>query len=277
VWGNQLPSLPGAPPARDLAFLPRDFVLAGARLTLAAAGGGDEPAPATSGDSNNNAASDTNNANEQVTVMQVADLALTKQVSPTHQMEGFDVTYTFILHNNGPSPATNVTVTDPFSGVTVVGPNTPSQGTFDPGTGVWSVGTLAPEVGATLTVTARVDVLGPIASTAHARADQFDPDLSNNTSGTLLIGLSNYSSEADKYDFARAGGQAREEEASDGRPEVEAIDDFFTLAGKDTDLLDPLGGVSGLLTLSLLATAAAVVASTGLQPTTRPSKRRRRR
>src|SRR5262249_10282376 len=114
VWGQQLPSLPDAPPSRDLAFLPRDFVLTGARLTLAAPGGGGEQAPATSGVGNNNAASDTNNANEQVTVMQVADLALTKQVSPTHQMEGLDVTYTFILHNNGPSPATNVTVTDPF-------------------------------------------------------------------------------------------------------------------------------------------------------------------
>jgi uncharacterized repeat protein (TIGR01451 family) len=125
VRGDQLPSLPGTPPARDPAFLPRDFVLVGARLTLAASGGGDEQAPATSGGSNNNAASDTNNANEQVTVMQVADLALTKQVNPTHQMEGFDVTYTFILHNNGPSPATNVTVTDPFPGVTAVGPNTP--------------------------------------------------------------------------------------------------------------------------------------------------------
>jgi len=151
-------------------------------------------------------------------------------------------------------------VTDPFPGVTVVGPNTPSQGSFDPGTGVWSVGTLAPEASATLTVTDRVDVLGPIAGTAHARADQFDPDLSNNTSGALLIGLANYSSEADKYDFARVGGQAREEEASDGRPEVEALDDFFTLAGEDTDLLDLLGGASGMLTLSLLATAAAVVA-----------------
>ena len=104
-----------------------------------------------------------------------------------------------------------------------------------------------------------------------------DPDLSNNTSGALLIGLSSYSSEADKYDFARVGGQAREDEASASRPEVEALDDFFTLAGEDTDLLDPLGGASGLLTLSLLATAAAVVASTGLRPTTRPSTWRRTR
>jgi uncharacterized repeat protein (TIGR01451 family) len=195
VGTARLSNLSGAVPVSDLAFLPRDFVLAGARLTLAAPGGGGEQAPATSGDSDNNAASDTNNANAQAPVMQVADLALTKQVSPTQQIEGFDVTYTFIVHNDGPSPATNVTVTDPFLGVTVVGPNTPSQGTFDPDTGVWSVGTLAPGASATLTVTARVDVLGPITSTAHVSADQFDPDLSNNTSDASLIGLSNNSSE----------------------------------------------------------------------------------
>src|SRR5262249_40162187 len=195
---------------------------------------------------NNNAASDTNNANEQVSVMQVADLALSKQVSPTQQMEGFDVTYTFILHNNGPSPATNATVTDPFPGVTVVGPNTPSQGTFDPSTGVWSVGTLAPGASAILTVTARVDVLGPITSTAQVSADQSAPDPPNHTGDPSLIGLPNNSSGADKSHFARIkrgaapaapappppGGQARGEEASDGWPEVEALDDFFTLAGE---------------------------------------------
>src|SRR5262249_8056577 len=47
-------SLSGAVPVRDLAFLPREFVLAGARMTLAAPGGGDEQAPATSGGSDQN-------------------------------------------------------------------------------------------------------------------------------------------------------------------------------------------------------------------------------
>jgi hypothetical protein len=78
---------------------------------------------------------------------------------------------------------------------------------------------------------------------------------------------------ADKYDFARVkkgaapaalapppGGQARGEEASDGQPAVEALDDFFALAGEDTDLLDLHDGASEMVTLSLLATAAAVVA-----------------
>jgi hypothetical protein len=46
--------LSGAVQVRDLAFLPRDFVLVGARLTPATSGGGDEQAPATSGGSDQN-------------------------------------------------------------------------------------------------------------------------------------------------------------------------------------------------------------------------------
>jgi uncharacterized repeat protein (TIGR01451 family) len=235
-----------------------------------------------SGGSNNNAASTDNaasNANEQVPVMQEADLDLTKQVSSTEQMEGSDVTLTFIVHNSGPSTATNATVTDPFSGLTVVGPNTPSQGTFDPDTGVWSVGSLAPGASATLTVTARVEALGLIVSTAHARADQLDRNLANNSSAASLIGLSSTSGEADECDFASVnnrpavlapaplGGQAREEEASDDRSEVEALDDLFALAGEDTSLL---GGATRMLTLALLATTAVVIVSTGRRDRLQP-------
>jgi hypothetical protein len=233
----------------------------------------------SSGDSNN-AASDTNTASGQVTVMQEADLALTKQVSPPQQLEGLDVTYTFTVHNNGPSSATNVTVTDPFPGVTVVGPNTPSQGTFDPGTGVWSVGTLAPGASATLTVRARVDVLGPITSTARVSADQFDPNLSNNHSDAFLIGMSSNRGEADKHGLARVkegavptapppGVQVCAEEASDGQPEVDALDDF-TLAGEDTSLL---GGAGGMLALSLLATVAASRISRSRRSTVRATSK----
>ena len=140
---------------------------------------GREPDP----DPSNNTASVTETPQE-------ADLVLIKVVNPTLQLEGFTVTYTFFLTNNGPTTATDVTVTDPFpSSLTVVGPNTPSQGTFDSASGVWSVGTLAAGASATLIVIAQVDVLGPITNTASAMADQFDPDLSNNTSSASLTGL----------------------------------------------------------------------------------------
>jgi uncharacterized repeat protein (TIGR01451 family) len=141
------------------------------------------------GDSNNNSAA-SGPLDEPVTIPEQADLILDKQVDPTRVMIGFPAIYTFTLHNNGPDAATGVTVIDPFpSGVTVVGPNTPSQGTYDPVSGVWSVGTLPVGATATLTVTAQVEVLGPITNTAHAGADQFDPDLSNNLDAATLTGM----------------------------------------------------------------------------------------
>jgi hypothetical protein len=141
------------------------------------------------GDANNNAVA-SGALDEPVTIPEEADLVLVKNVSPTQQMVGFKVTYTFILHNNGPDPATNVVVTDPFpAGLTIVGPNTPSQGTFDPATGIWNVGTLPSGATATLTVTARIVVLGPITNTASVTGDQFDPALSNNTDAAGVTGM----------------------------------------------------------------------------------------
>jgi uncharacterized repeat protein (TIGR01451 family) len=141
-----------------------------------------------SGDANNSTASDINNATEQVTVNTEADLVLTEEVSSAQQEDGSTDTYTFTIDNTGPSTATDVTVTDRFPGVTVVGPDTASQGTFDPASGIWTVGTLTNGAIATLTVTVRVDVLGHIINTAIAAADQFDPALSRLINTATLTG-----------------------------------------------------------------------------------------
>src|SRR5262249_53781827 len=104
-------------------------------------------------------------------------------------LTGFNVTYTFTVHNLGPSTATNVVVTDPFpTSLTVVGPNTASQGSFDPTTGVWDVGTLPVGGSATLAVTARADVLGTTPNSATVHGDQFDPNLSNNDDTAVITG-----------------------------------------------------------------------------------------
>ena len=59
---------------------------------------------------------------------------------------------------------------------------TPSQGTYDNVTGVWTVGTVSAGAPPTLTITATV--VSPDAQTNTATisdADQFDPDTGNNT------------------------------------------------------------------------------------------------
>jgi uncharacterized repeat protein (TIGR01451 family) len=118
----------------------------------------------------------------------VADLGVTKVVNPTEADFGFNVTYTVTVNNNGPNPATDVMALDPVpAGLTFVSA-APSQGTYDPASGVWMIGTLANGAEAVLQVTVTVEVIGSVINTAEVTALQFDPDLSNNTASATVIG-----------------------------------------------------------------------------------------
>jgi uncharacterized repeat protein (TIGR01451 family) len=86
-----------------------------------------------------------------------ADLALTKSVDNPTPDASDTIVYTIDLSNNGPDAATGVEVTDLLpSGVTFVSA-TPSVGSYDDGSGLWSVGTIASGADATLTITVAVD------------------------------------------------------------------------------------------------------------------------
>src|SRR5262249_39570487 len=97
------------------------------------------------------------------------------------------ITYTVTLSNNGPDPATNVTVQDTLpAGVAFVSA-TPSQGTYNSATGVWAVGTVNPGVPQTLTLIATVINPGASANTAAiSHSDQFDPTPANNSDSTSV-------------------------------------------------------------------------------------------
>src|SRR5262249_13401208 len=83
--------------------------------------------------------------------------------------------------NLGPNSATDAQVTDLLpSGVSFVS-DTPSQGTYDPATGLWNVGTV--DLGAPLTLVIRAMVVSPDPETntaAITQSDQFDPNPGNN-------------------------------------------------------------------------------------------------
>jgi uncharacterized repeat protein (TIGR01451 family) len=106
---------------------------------------------------------DSNAANNTASVsMQVncstpqTDLKLTKTASKTTVRAGDTVTYTLTLTNESSVNATNVKVTDNLpAGVTYSSHNT-LQGTYDAGTGIWDVGTVA--AGKTVTLTVDVAV-----------------------------------------------------------------------------------------------------------------------
>src|SRR5262249_51414169 len=112
---------------------------------------------------------------------QEADLQVSKSVSNPNPNVGNMIAFTITLTNHGPDPATNVVLRDNVpAGLDFVSA-IPSQGSYDPSLGIWTVGTVTP--GAPLTLTILAPVISPQAQTNVAtisHADQFDPNGTNN-------------------------------------------------------------------------------------------------
>ena len=128
-------------------------------------------------------------------VPESVDLSVTKTIDNQTPDVGDTVALLVTVNNSGPADATGVSVLDTLpAGMSFVSA-TPSQGTFDSGSGVWAVGDLMNGAMATLQVNATVDQLGIKTSTAQvSAADQFDVDSTpaNNAEGeddqaTVLI------------------------------------------------------------------------------------------
>src|SRR5262249_35061671 len=95
-----------------------------------------------------------------------ANLAVGKTVSNAAPAVGEEVTFTVTVLNRGPSPATGVAVTDVLpAGLSLVSV-TPSQGGYDSGTGIWTVGNLAATRSAVLALRALVTQVGSFTNTA---------------------------------------------------------------------------------------------------------------
>ncbi len=120
-----------------------------------------------------------------------ADVAINMWPDNANPQGGTNVTFTIQATNNGPYPATSVQVTDLLPAQLTYFSNSPSQGSYEPSTGVWDIGYLDnPNNGtstATLTLTAKVNSSGVISNTATRTAEnEIDPD-SGNDSATSTI------------------------------------------------------------------------------------------
>ena len=108
-----------------------------------------------------------------------ADLSVTKTAAS--QPDG-RLLYTITVHNQGPSTATGVSVTDNLPGNIIGLGSTPSQGTCTPmgGSVECSLGTLAN--GATATITILIQPLvSSLTNIVTVTANESDPNLANNT------------------------------------------------------------------------------------------------
>ncbi len=154
------------------------------------------PQPGTSGATISNTATittldqiDPNNTNDShsldITVTS-ADLQISKLVDDAIPTEGATINYTVLATNQGPSFASNVLVDDVLpAGVSFVS-SAASQGTYNNGTGVWNIGTLANGETQNLTITATVDAAmagNTISNTAALNSiSQAELNPGNNTS-----------------------------------------------------------------------------------------------
>jgi len=120
---------------------------------------------------------DNNSATDTTTIVPVADLRVTKTVDIPVPSVGEVITYAVTVTNFGPSTATNVEVQDLLPAGLTFSSGLTSQGSYNPLTGQWVVGTLTNGSSATLTIVAIVTISDPITNTAEvSRSDQVDPN-----------------------------------------------------------------------------------------------------
>ena len=119
-----------------------------------------------------------------------ADLGVLKTVTPDPAPVGGNVTFTVTAQNFGADPVgseADVQVEDPLPDGYVFESAVASQGNYDPATGIWDVGTLAPgtadsPVEATLEIVATVNESGEYTNTATVSSeDTDDPNPGNNS------------------------------------------------------------------------------------------------
>ena len=123
-------------------------------------------------------------------VVTAADLSVQKTVDNSSPVELGTVVYTISVTNNGPNVATGVSITD------VLPPEVrylsdDGQGSYNSGSGLWSIGAIPNGATETLNINAsvRLNTVGLIIenSTSNLVADQNDLDPSNNQDSAIIV------------------------------------------------------------------------------------------
>ena len=130
-----------------------------------------------------------NEASVEITVASV-DVGLGKVAVPAIPAVNSRVVYTVTATNFGPDEATGVEVADLLPAGVVYLSHVAGQGTYDSGSGIWTVGTLAPLATATLEISAVVesDTVGTVVTNVAtlAAADQVDVASGNDSAAATI-------------------------------------------------------------------------------------------
>ena len=129
---------------------------------------------------------DNNKCNSSITVPPEADLVLTIEPSATKVTVGDKVDFTITVVNQGPDTAVNTRAYVKLpAGLKLVNFK-PSKGTYDPKTGIWTIGDLAPGEKVTLILNTKALVSGKFVIDAYTVCDTYESDLTNNNDTTEI-------------------------------------------------------------------------------------------
>ncbi|MBZ9570623.1 DUF11 domain-containing protein, partial [Methanobrevibacter sp. TMH8] len=114
---------------------------------------------------------------------EIINLTVTKVANVTGEVtEGQIINYTITVTNYGPSNATNVVLNEILPAALIYQDSVPSVGTYDPITGIWSIGDLANGDTVTLVITVQINGTGLITNGVNVTADQ--TNINNDTNGS---------------------------------------------------------------------------------------------
>ena len=130
-----------------------------------------------------------NNAASASVTGQAADIELTKSVDVTTPLVlNTPLTFTVTTTNRGPTGASSISISDLLPAGLAYQSSSPSQGSYDPATGLWSVGALANGASATLRVVATNTSFGLLTNTASKIATvPPDPGTTNDTASVQIL------------------------------------------------------------------------------------------
>ncbi len=120
--------------------------------------------------------------------VQAADLALALHVDQANPPPGALLNYQLRVDNLGPTAATAVVLRDSLAAGLALQSATPSQGSFEGGTGLWQVGAIAVGDSATLALSVQMLANGDLEHLAwRVSADQGDPVAANDTTRLTVL------------------------------------------------------------------------------------------
>lgn len=112
----------------------------------------------------------------------ITDLGVVKTINNSNPQVGSQVVFTIAVNNYGPSNATGVFVNDLLPPGYLYVSNTTTVGSYNPSTGIWTIGDLNVSATGTLTITASVNTIGNYTNIATITGNELDINTSNNTS-----------------------------------------------------------------------------------------------